>query len=378
MIWTVDSWYRDARRDAEAGAEQIRNMAGHYMKTLQQALPQASEQQIVGWLEAENRKRLAAVPDFKKYPELRCMPEFIAASWRGMKDGAGLTEEQLTVYQGAMFFFHRYISRGKAPVSCSYIYFPTSEVGPILANNLDTVPEEPYLPPHWPGVSENIILGGVSSGVFLDEESPEIFPAPVYQLVGRYCRTTDEAVDMLKRYNLFWGPGNLLVVDRNSRVAMIEKTSTRMSVRYSPDGFGFITAMTQQDPELREYVAGRQKASLKDRGLPEDCDDTAYWGAQHKRLDLMNELLDDARKNPTLDTLQKMIQFRSPTRGNVAGNGDPVRPGVPGCSSFEHTIKTQIWVLREGRALWWARDNEKCSPSWENRQPDVKLDTAWC
>jgi hypothetical protein len=82
----------------------------------------------------------------------------------------------------------------------------------------------------------------------------------------------------------------------------------------------------------------------------------------------MNELLDEARKNPTRETMRRMIQFRDAERGNVCVNGEIPHPGDP---PVEHTIRTIIWQLRDRRALWWARESEK--PSFENRKPDVQF-----
>ncbi len=371
-MWTIDSWYREERDNARANAGQIRKMADHLLEGLQGHLNSSTDETARLLIES-NRKRLQAVPDFKRYPELRGMPELVAAGWRGLKEGAGLTDAQQAAYCDYNFFYHRHVCTGKVgKMGCSLVYFPTSDRGPILANNLDSSPSEPFGPPSWPVASEHLIFGGVSSGVFLDEESPEIFPAPVHKIVTRYCRTTDEAVEFYTRYKLFWGPSNMLVIDRNHNVAMIEKSSCRIGVRKSPDGFGFITAMTAEDPGMSAYLADRRAASVKARKLPDPCGDTVYWKAQDRRRLLMNELLDDARKNPTLEKLRQLIQFRSPERGNVCGNGEIL---FPGGNESEYTLRTTIWLLREGKAMWWGKDGNK--PSFENPKPDVTFNNVW-
>ena len=43
--------------------------------------------------------------------------------------------------------------------------------GPLFSSNLDTDIHEPYTDPIWPTFNEHLLMGGVSSGVFLDEES---------------------------------------------------------------------------------------------------------------------------------------------------------------------------------------------------------------
>jgi len=173
---------------------------------------------------------------------------------------------------------------------------------------------------------------------------------------------------MLERYNHFWGPGNMIVIDRDKNVAMIEKSACRIGVRRSPDGFGFITAMTAEEPGMRAYLADRRAASLEARGLPEECADTAYWRGADQRHELMSELLDEARQEPTLEKLRSIIQFRDEERGQVCYNGEILFPGGPPC---EYTLRTTIWLLAEGRALWWAKEGDK--PSFQNRKPDVEF-----
>jgi hypothetical protein len=211
-------------------------------------------------------------------------------------------------------------------------------------------------------------MQAVSSGIFGDELSPEIFPVPMDMLLGRYTRSTDEAVEMLERYNLFWGPCNAMVIDRDRHVAMIEKSACRIGVRRSPDGFGFVTEMTAEEPSMRAYLAETRAASLKARDLPEECSDTVHWRDADHRRELMQELLDEARKNPTLEGLRRIIQFRDPKRGKVCYNGEILTPGGPPCN---FTLRTTIWLLREGRAMWWAKEGDK--PSFENRKEDIEF-----
>ncbi|OGV63676.1 MAG: hypothetical protein A2498_11615 [Lentisphaerae bacterium RIFOXYC12_FULL_60_16] len=371
-MWTQTQWYEAARQMAAAKPDYYRKWGEFYLLSYQRWMPEVPRPEIVRRLAAWNRERLDAVPDSIRYPELRGVKELIEAEWRGIRDGAGLSPDQWTAQCCGNSYYFRRMNLGAAPVGCSYAYFPTSDHGPILANNLDSTPEEPFGPPDWPLVNEFLILGGVSSGIFNDETSPEIFPAPVFKLVGRYCRTTAEAVELLTRYNHFWGPGNLMVIDHLNHTAMVEKSACRIGVRHSPDGFGIITAMTAEEPAMHAYVADRRAFSLKARGLPVECADTAYWRCADERRQLMNELLDENRRNPTLDGLQRLIQFRDPKRGLVCYNGETLIPGGPPC---EITIRTIIWCLEEKRALWWAWENGK--PSFENRKPDVTYSNVW-
>ncbi len=369
-MWTIESWYLSARENARKNADQIRKMANFRLGTYREKLPDMPLDELTRTLQDSWRRRIDAVPSLTRYPELRGMRDLILAQRRGIQEGAGLSDLEAAIDADGYFFYHREICCGrvKPKANCSVVFFPRSDHGPLLASNLDTTIDEPYQPPQWPAINEHFVAGGVSSGVFLDEQSPEIFPAPVWTLAGRYCRNTSEAVELFTRYNHFWGPGNMLLADRQNDVAMFEKTACRVAVRRSKDGFGFVTAMTQEDPELWAFVNQRRIESLAERGLPNPCNDTRYWALQDKRRILMNRLMDEARHNPTVEKLRSIMQYREKD-GMVAGNGDVL---FPGDAPIEHTIKTQIHCLAEGRSLWWARDNQREIPSWLNRKEDIQ------
>jgi len=369
-MWTVQSWYQGAY-DAAKGNPEVRDRAEHILHTYLEAMPGESRESIGRILTEYNNQRLAAVPDYGAYPELRGMPELIAAAWKGSRDGGEMDEAQAAVNADGLIYYHRVLSGGlaKQKAHCSAVYFHTSDHGALIGVNLDTVPDEPYGPPAWPLLNEHLVGAGVSSGVFLDEESPEIFPAPVFALVGRYCRSAKEAAEMLTRYNYFWGPGNFLLADRNGHVAMIEKTACRIAVRFSHDGFGFVTAMTAEDKELRAFHEDRRMASLEARGLPNPCADTRYWDIQDVRRTIMNRLMAEAKQAPTLEAMRGIMQYRGED-GVVCDNGDVPFPGDP---PIEFTIKTHIVCLSEGRAVWWTRDNETGTPSWEHPMPDEQF-----
>ncbi|HOL49865.1 MAG TPA: hypothetical protein PLW07_04740 [bacterium] len=377
-MWTPECWYHDAKNWAQSHKDYMLKMYRINLKLLENHLPGTDEREIHNLLKEYNQSRINAPVDFKKYPELIGMKQLICAEWKGLQDGSGLDEYQTAVYVGAMNFYHRMICSGKMgkmdgslSSNCSYIYFPYSDHGVLLANNLDSSPDEPFDSPQWPALNEHVIIGSVSSGIYLDEQPEEMFPAPVFKIVARYCRNVKEAVEVLTRYNQFWGPCNAIVVDRNHNCAMIEKSACRIGVRWSKDGFGFITAMTAEEPGMQAYLNDRRQASLKARHLGPDSPDAIYWKKQDQRRQLMNELLDQVRKNPTLETMRKFIQFRDPVRGNVCGNGEIYGPG---CPPSEYTIRTVIWLLSEARALWWAKQGDK--PSFENPMSEVKFNNV--
>ena len=171
-MWTISAAYDEARAFAQANAEYIRNRAEHYLANYEKHLPGMSRDEIGRTLAQSNRERLDAVPSYDQYPELRGMPEIVAATWRGTRDGAQLDDGLAAVYTNANFYYHRVICSGrvKPKAHCSVVYFPTSDHGALLGTNLDTDIYEPYKTPSWPLCNEHLIMGGVYSGVYLDEE----------------------------------------------------------------------------------------------------------------------------------------------------------------------------------------------------------------
>ncbi len=123
---------------------------------------------------------------------------------------------------------------------------------------------------------------------------------------------------------------------------------------------------------MKAFLQDRRTASILARKLPKENNDAAYWKAQDRRAELMNELLDEARQSPTVETLRRFIQYRDPQRGNVCGNGEIL---FPGGTPTEYTLRTSLWLLREGKAMWWAREGNK--PSFQNRKPDVTFRDVW-
>ena len=371
-MWTVSEWYDAGRAAGARDHDIIRNFAELRLGLLKEQGPEACHEltrRLVGF----HRERMDAVPDLSTYPELRGMRELVLAEQKGISEAAELDEVMAAAYFTGFTFYHRFVAGSPAPgatqvgkANCSCIFFPASDCGPLFGNNLDSTPRQKFGTPAWPACNEHLVIGGVSSGVFMDEHSPEIFPAPVSRLVERYCRSAREAVELYTRYNLFWGPCNLIVADRRREVAMIEKSACRIGVRWSPDGFGFVTAMTAAEPGMNAYLADRRAASVRHRNLPPGNADEAYWRNQDRRRELMDDLLDEARKQPTFEAMRRILQFRDPVRGNVCGFGDPIMPGGP---ESEYTLRTIIWKLRDARACWWAQRGH--TPSWEHPRADV-------
>ncbi len=367
ISWNPQGWYEYGYRSGSSRADWFHRFSTHCLNHYRRCLPGLSDAEIITRLRESNRRRLAAEPERTKYPETVGLADLIRAEWRGIRDGAGLSEDLWEVYCDKNFLYQREIrnlSLQPSPGRCTYVYFPQSESGPLLAFNLDSSPKEPFGAPDWPGLNEHLFFGTVSSGVFLDETSPEIFPVPIARLMGRFCGNTKEAVELLSRYCLFWGPCNALLVDDQHNVAMLEKSACRIGVRYSEDGYGYITSMTAEAPEFRAFLDDRRNVSLERRGLDKNCTDVRFWAEADHRRKLIGRLLEEAKANPTFETLRSIMQHRS-SLGRVCYNGDDLGGGL----KVEHTLRTAIWNLKKRTAIWWGRSGD--TPSFETKPRSV-------
>src|SRR5688500_11084646 len=92
LTWTPASWYDRARAESAADPEYTRQMARLSLDLVERDLPGVPRDEATRRLRDFNRRRLEAVPNLAKFPELRGMPDLIAAQWRGSRDGADLDE----------------------------------------------------------------------------------------------------------------------------------------------------------------------------------------------------------------------------------------------------------------------------------------------
>jgi hypothetical protein len=306
--------------------------------------------------------RLDAAPPLSKYPELKGIRECLVAYNRGYAEGAGISEEDV-----ALLANHRRMITAatchtppseppsdSATVSpgCTRIFFPTSDRGPLLANNLDIPFRPDYRPdPFWPTSNQaGLIMTGVSSGLFDDEESPEIFPVPVFSLASETCGKTAEAVELLTRLHLFWDACNLLVADKEGKAAVIEKSACRYGVRKVEDGFAATTGGAAEEPVYKSYLWETRERSLTPRGLDHDSYDWAYWKASEGRSARLLKLVNEAKRNPTYSSMESVIYDHTGRMDQIHLDGSKCHPDQ---QVTECTQRTIIWVLNEKRA-WYS------------------------
>jgi hypothetical protein len=241
-------------------------------------------------------------------------------------------------------------TRGSEP-GCTLVYFPTSDRGPLIANNTD----DPYRPgyrvePVWLVANRaGLILGTVSNGLFDDEISPELFPAPVFLMVYEMCSTTAEAVELLTRLNLFWGPCNLLVADRFGESTIIEKSSCRYGLRPGSDGFSATTAMAAEEPGYKAYLWQTREQALGERGLDHTSCEWAYWKAAESRSARLLNMVETAKQNPTFAALENIIYDHTGEPDQIHLDGGKCHPDE---EVTNWTLRTVLHVLDERCAFY--------------------------
>jgi hypothetical protein len=220
-----------------------------------------------------------------------------------------------------------------------------------VANNNDGLIEhQHHTEPFWIVANRaGLMLGTVSSGLFEDETSPEVFPAPVFLMAEELCGTTSEAVDLFTRLNLFWGPCNTLIADRNGNSAIVEKSTCRYGLRKSADGFAATTEMSAEDPAYKAYLWETRERSIRNRGLTYDSPDWVYWKAAERRSARLLSLVKEASKAPTLAMMEKIIYDHTGQPEQVHMDGSKCHPAQEG---GEWSLRTAIWVVNEKSAQY--------------------------
>ncbi|MBI4532039.1 MAG: hypothetical protein HY709_11035, partial [Candidatus Latescibacteria bacterium] len=115
-------------------------------------------------------------------------------------------------------------------------------------------------------------------------------------LVLRHCTTTYEAVELMTRYNIYWGPCNCVVGDAAGRGALIEKSKYHYAVKMSDRGVLISTYGGCDDEDMRR---------LTDTTTP-------LFRYYQRRLGVMKEIVAEAGTNLSLDLFWKALLHHDP------------------------------------------------------------------
>ena len=375
-----EKYFRQGLREGatlqNSGAESLQYRIDSLSQALGLPAAEAAKKTV-----ADYQRRLEALPSLTKYPELAGMRECVLTYDQGLAQSSGWGAEGVMIFRNYLHTMMQAFrsgekSSGRPPAEhgCTLVYFPDSDRGPLLANNLD----DPWLeggfnaPPAWPVANRaGLSVGAVSNGLHNDEVSDETFPAPVYLMAYEMCGTTGEVVELLTRFNEFWGPCNFLVADQNGDSAIVEKSSCRYGLRKSRDGFSATTAMAAENEEFKKYLWQTRERSLQDRGLDENSADWTYWKAAENRSQRLLQMLDDARDNPTFEAIEAIIYDHNGQPDQINLAGEQCHPEE---TTTNWTLRTAIHVLNENQTFYSFADPPRGAHLTPRHRKDFVLD----
>lgn len=264
--------------------------------TIERNISNWTQEDLYHYAETAYQKRIAAIPDLNKYPELKGMDAYIIDYMKGLAEGTELSFKDIIfnsfwydVYKyarGEGFLTHEFGKNEKARNSdlgweCTAIVFTNTDVGVVIGRNTDDGPVQDYvytinrcgeplliLRPAELGYStvdtplagineKGLAMSGASTYYKEEKEGGEIFPANVHDLVMRHCSTLDEAVEMIMRYNTFTSrSGNTAIVDGNGDAAVVEKSLMECGILRPKEGeeYAFTTAGVAVHPKMRKLM----------------------------------------------------------------------------------------------------------------------------
>lgn len=307
----IENWRRFAREMWKLPLEAIRTLDKWTQEDLYRHAQHAYE------------KRINAVPDLNKYPELKGMKEYIQDEMRGMAEGADLSFQDIVFYR---FWYDVYqLLKGHAKwlgcvaPGCTTVIFRKTDIGPIIGRNtddsIDWIPKMSYedcfptivLRPPSLGYStgpigneKGLIMWGSSIDYPEEGEPDELFPVDVGDLVMRYCATVEEALEIFKRYSMFTRRcSNIALVDAKGNAAVVEKSWRHIGILRPKGDTIFTTDGVAVHPETR---------SLLDNS-------SEQYKFHYQRWLNLRRLTEDEKPELTVDSMWKILRdhtFPSP------------------------------------------------------------------
>ncbi len=283
-------------------------------KEAQKRIRSWNEKSVLDLVEEVQQEILSEEFDKKKYPEIQGLAAYEDEEARGIADVFGIDYRRVLLCKDMYRrLVQTRISEGSVspPLEsgrCTTVIFKDSPVGPIIGRNMDSginaMPGlqgygEPvlYQYPEEMGYStadimnsQGLSIQGSSIG-YPNEPTYAKFWLDIYPLILRFCKTAEEALDLIERYNPFFGPSNLLVLDARGDAAVIEKTKNTFAVRRTDTNWIFTT----------DGVAVEEK-TRKIQG-----DDTPAYQFGLQRHQLIEKLLQKEAKAPSIEAMQRIM-----------------------------------------------------------------------
>lgn len=342
-------WYKKGFEEGEKGKDTIILYTREMGKELQKRMGNISFHEVKKKMASLYRKRLDAVPSFKKYPELKGVREKIIKRDKGLMDATGIDFGELSIYRNYRFYFGRVENPGPEykGKDCTIVYFSESSDGAILGKNVDDRKSLAVkkIPDFEIEEEKKFIIDGVSCGIFYDEIPPEIFPVPVFELLEEHCFNLKEAIKFLSRYKFFWGQGSYVLIDRKTKEGVIiEKSNCRYAIREMKYGALWCTAMTFAEEKMKKYLGRKRKERVKKRGEKwDDSIEVEYWTGCDKRYKNLEKLVIERKDRFSLKSMLEILHNHSPFPECICLHGQGrTNKEFP---ETNYTILTKIWLM---------------------------------
>ena len=287
-----------------------------------------TQEDLLSYAAVLHRRKMDALPDLERFPELKGMDQYLDEQARGFAQGAGIDVREVFLERYWREILFCAMGGGRLapePGSCSEFFFPDTPSGPLLGKGWDDIlawyTDNPFpLPARQPqeapmttvpAQSEDrgyrrchtanevglcIETGGGASYEYEEQRDEALFPAPVHDLAMRCCATTLEAVAMLSRYNIYWGPCNCVVGDAEGRGALIEKSKCHYAVRMTDRNVLITTYGGCEDEDMRR---------LTDTA-------TLLFKYYERRLRVMKEIVAEAEDRLDLEVFWRALLHHDP------------------------------------------------------------------
>jgi hypothetical protein len=332
-----------------------------------QLYPSAGDMNYADAIRKFDAERLASEPSLTTFPELKGHGDLLRGEREGFREATGL-DETATAFRFSWGFFlsrrmtSRHLARYDllpAQKACTNVFFPHGADGVTISDNRDDTPRPEYaktVPAHRPTqlLNQNRlhwIQGGVSSAVLLDDEPECLFPANPWEydlVTDEHQADLDALIEFMTRYKDFWGPCNMIWVDRKLNAIAVEKTNCRVAFRRpTVNGAVAVTACAYLDEGLHAFQVEKTKRAAQIKGETEkDSLDLNYHLGARQRYRRLVELTNLEAARPGGATLWGALEV-------VADHAVPfpARVCVAGEKTFPDREPNANWSLTQHAAV---------------------------
>jgi hypothetical protein len=367
------SLYDPLREARQAAARINANRACLSLDGLLAETPWVPRRDLEAALVAYHQDAMGRIPSALRYPEAQPFVEQVLQYEKELRRLATLDDLGVATVMSMpnflLFRGRRQFGRQRpAPQveRCRILLHVETDRGPFMIKNVDDPATNwkpaPPLPPRMPQSEywwEQVewVADGTGSGLHLEDEPEELFPLPAFAMASEHAHDTPGVVDFFRRYSPFAGGFNLLVYDRQLRMAAIEKTSHNHCEVFPPeaDRWAHISGMVCRDPASPQgrYQTACREEYLRLYRLPVDGPDAKFWEFCDKGE---RRLVEGVRQLGARPKVKDLIEhFRTPYPGGLCKGGYRFHKDQ---AVTEYTLWTYAHLIAERKYLRWQRGED--------------------